>query len=109
MQLAEIANARRITEHELGNVLAVQQAQKQAEPLMAMVEKNEEAVRNKKAVDHSVELLRQASIEHNRTIDHIRKLEQFIDKLIKKIPEDDRPVVPKLEEEKPEPKPKKWS
>jgi hypothetical protein len=130
-QLREITNAQRIVEHERGHVLAIQQAQAQAEPLMDMVKelarqntayikvvdearcvvaaKNAEASRNKKAVDHSVELLRKASVEHNRSIDHIRKLERFIDKLLKKIPENDRPDVPKLGEEKPEPQSKKWS
>ena len=130
-QLQEITNARRITEMEMGNVLATQQAQAQAEPLMAMVRelaaqntayqkvveearkvvhaKNIEADRNKKAIAHSVELLQKASVEHNKTVDHIRVLERYIDKLLSKIPEADRPPKPTLDdndETKPQPK---WS
>lgn len=130
-QLREITNAQRIVEHERGQVLAAQQAQAHAQPLMDMVEelarqntaylkvveearrvvmrKNAEAVRDKQAMAHSVELLQQASVEYNKAVDYIRVLERYIDKLLSKIPEAERPAKPRLDdndEVKPQPK---WS
>ncbi|KPK52842.1 MAG: hypothetical protein AMS22_08455 [Thiotrichales bacterium SG8_50] len=129
-QISEITDAHRIVQQEALNVLATKQAQAQAAPLIAMVtelaaqntayikvveearrvvqQRNLEAARDKAAIEQSVELLREASVEHNRNVDYMRKLERFIDKLLKMIPENERPLRPRLDEEDDTPKPK-WS
>jgi HAMP domain-containing protein len=121
-RLAELTNARQQVEREMDRIRATKQAQKYAEPIIALSEqlaaenamfstivekaralvtaRTDELNRTKEALNHSVGLLRDQIEENNRCADHIRSQEKFIRELLKKIPEADRPEPPKFEEPK---------
>lgn len=116
MQLAEINDAQQCIEREMKQVEAVKVAQERAEPLIRLAEQlaHENAMFNsilekarqtvkmqadeleqtKEALNHAIDLLKEQIEENNRCVDYIRKLEDFINVLLEKIPANSQPQRP---------------
>lgn len=119
VRLQSVASSERQLQNELELVKAMKQNQEYANILATTVKelskenvtfyrvveraklvvtsKDQELCQTKDALAKSVELLKEQIEENNRCVDYIRKLEDIIRRLMAKIPETDRPAVPKME------------
>ena len=113
-QLAAITSVTQILERESELIRATRAAQVYSQPLVhqntlfmqgmerarAIVKgQTVELEQTREALNSSMELLQDQIEENNNCVDHIRKLDSFIWELMEKIPEDERPIPPRLREE----------